>query len=297
MKALKGTLAECSANGVSYVPTPQILAELGDDIQALNNIRQCGISQERIANDILSLSKIQLNALTILPVAFELQTEVQQILTSFGAELASKGISLSVEFGAGLNTPGFSTVFTDLGRLTQIITNLMSNAIRFTEMNARLSEIKVSLDVSADPPVDESCLVPPVATQPGAEGDEPQPIYIYMSFQDSGPGLLKEDLALLFHRQVSPKNKAKCLIDYRPKGSRKDRMITTFLVARDWTCLFAIISVTILMRQMKRAGFTAILASNGAQAVQIVTENQANSSPFDVILMDLQMPVMQVESL
>ncbi|KAG8722993.1 hypothetical protein FRC09_005177 [Ceratobasidium sp. 395] len=336
MKALKGILAECTANDTPYIPTPQILAELDDDIQALNSIKQCGISQERIANDILSLSKIQLNALTILPVTFELKTEVQQILTSFGAELASKGISLSVEFGASVNTPGFSTVFTDLGRLTQIITNLMSNAIRFTEMNAQLSEIKVSLDVSSDPPVDESCLVPPIATQPGAEGDELQSIYVYMSFQDSGPGLLKEDLVLLFHRQVFSKLKVPGrvgLLDGRVEVSNSGdgatlrffihatkppisaQPISTSTVARgassstpqtgpsrpaskrELRVLITEDNKTILIRQMKRAGFTAILASNGAQAVQAVTQNQANGSPFDVILMDLQMPVMQVKGL
>ncbi|KAG8712854.1 hypothetical protein FRC09_019390 [Ceratobasidium sp. 395] len=243
MKALRDALARCSVRHEPYVPTPQVLDELGEDIRALNNITQCGLLQERIANDILSLSKIQLDALSILPVAFELKSQVERILTIFSTELASKNISLTTEFGPGLNTPGFSDVFTDLGRLSQIVTNLMSNAIRFTEMSARLREIKVSVDVSSGPPIDRSCLPPPLTTQPLSPRNEPQTIYIYMSVQDSGPGLQQEDLALLFHR-----------------------------------------------RQMKRAGFIAALASNGAEAVQAVS--QAYDSPFDVILMDLQMPVM-----
>ncbi|KAG9122683.1 hypothetical protein FRC07_000818 [Ceratobasidium sp. 392] len=348
MKSLKDALMQCSVNNVSYIPTVQILNELDDDIQALNNITQCGQSQERIANDILSLSKIQLDGLSILPVAFELKGQVEQTLSVFNAELVSKGISRVIEFGQSLDTPAFATVFTDLGRLSQIVTNLMSNAIRFTEMNTRKREIKVFVDVSSDPPIDGTCLPPPLATQPHPSTNDLQAIYIYMSVQDSGPGLQKEDLALLFHRfqqgsndhhvfggsgldlfvcrhlcdllggrvevqsssdgatlrffiratkppppspvrQISassivpevPNSRSRARFSHRPSGHPLRVLITEDNK----------VNQTITMRQMKRAGFTATLASNGAEAVQAVSQAQLDDSPFDVILMDLQMPM------
>lgn len=82
----------------------------------------------------------------------------------------------------------------------------MSNAIRFTDMSTGLREIKVMLEIALDPPTDESCMHPPLVVRPlgsdrsaESESSEP-PVYVYVSVQDSGPGLEKEDLALLFQR-------------------------------------------------------------------------------------------------
>jgi signal transduction histidine kinase len=82
----------------------------------------------------------------------------------------------------------------------------MSNAIRFTDMSTDLREIKVTLELLPDPPSDESCAPPLLspgwslrARSPESETGE-VPVYIYVSVQDSGPGLQKEDLALLFQR-------------------------------------------------------------------------------------------------
>lgn len=82
----------------------------------------------------------------------------------------------------------------------------MSNAIRFTDMSTSRKEIKVSLEVSLDPPSDDNCAPPSLnprrvfrARAPESETAE-MPVYIYVSVEDSGPGLQKEDLALLFQR-------------------------------------------------------------------------------------------------
>lgn len=76
----------------------------------------------------------------------------------------------------------------------------MSNAIRFTEMSTQVREIKVALDVALNPPVDESCAYPTDTPTPIPPEQDNAPVYIYMSIQDSGPGLQQEDLALLFQR-------------------------------------------------------------------------------------------------
>lgn len=79
------------------------------------------------------------------------------------------------------------------------MTNLLSNAIRFTQTST-VKDIQIKVEVSRIPPTtEETCLRPldhlddlvPIA--PG----EKMPIYVYVSVRDSGPGLKPKDLELL----------------------------------------------------------------------------------------------------
>lgn len=45
------------------MPTDQQLLTIDEDLEALDSIYECGLTQERISNDVLSLGKIQLDML------------------------------------------------------------------------------------------------------------------------------------------------------------------------------------------------------------------------------------------
>ncbi|CUA74876.1 hypothetical protein RSOLAG22IIIB_11543 [Rhizoctonia solani] len=362
MKGLRDLLQDCRKRGISYTPTDRFLRELEEDLQAMDSITQCGLAQARIANDVLSLSRIQLNVLSVVPTEFDIRRETSQILLVFRNELVAKGIDFKLDLGRGADIFGLQIVSTDRNRFAQIITNLMSNAIRFTDTSTGLREIKVSLDLSPDPPLDESCALPPF--QPG------QALRALTPVQDSGPGLQKEDLALLFQRFQQGSNahhvfggsglglfvcRQLCNLmggrievvsepgkganfrffiraaapGYRPpqppvghklrrspsiqskssfvsKGSAASASRPLpetpnihhnrplhILITEDNK-----INQNVLARQMKRAGFTTALASNGLEAVQAIDKaelqsgTEARSEPFDVVLMDLEMPVL-----
>jgi len=78
----------------------------------------------------------------------------------------------------------------------KVIINLLSNAIRFSQSSVAKG-IDINVDVSRNPPEDGSCL-PPVErdTRPIADGER-EPIYVYVSVHDTGPGLKPKDLELL----------------------------------------------------------------------------------------------------
>jgi signal transduction histidine kinase len=60
---LRDQLSDVIARSIEFIPTRQLLMTLDEDLEALDSIYQCGLAQERISNDVLSLSKIQLDLL------------------------------------------------------------------------------------------------------------------------------------------------------------------------------------------------------------------------------------------
>lgn len=47
-------------NKSGFTPTKQLLSTIDEDLEALESIYMCGLAQERISNDVLSLGRIQL---------------------------------------------------------------------------------------------------------------------------------------------------------------------------------------------------------------------------------------------
>ncbi|KAI5119585.1 hypothetical protein M0805_006470 [Coniferiporia weirii] len=198
-------LVRLHASNRLFQPTDELLQAIDDDLEALDAIYQCGLAQERIANDVLSLSRIQLQILSIHPVEFELVEEVQRIVSIFRNELKMKGINLNLDFGHSFKRLGIQRVRSDKSRFGQVITNLLSNGIKFTDTSSNKRDIHVNVDVSLrEPAPDGPCVPPDEPTDLENEGpldpNLPSRIFVFVAVKDSGPGLKPGDLALLFKR-------------------------------------------------------------------------------------------------
>lgn len=122
----------------------------------------------------------------------------------FRNDCRSKGIDLTLSIGSSLERLGpHARVFADPTRLAQILTNLLSNAIRFTA-KSDVRTIKISVEVSAVPPNRSGPIVPPEETELWI--DKSTPVYLYFSVADSGRGMNEEELSRLFKQfsQASP---------------------------------------------------------------------------------------------
>jgi signal transduction histidine kinase len=82
-----------------------------------------------LINDILDLSKIEAGKLTIERVDCEPVALVGDVVSLMRAQAVDKGLSFSVEYQSVV--PG--RVRSDPTRVRQILTNLLANAIKFTE--------------------------------------------------------------------------------------------------------------------------------------------------------------------
>jgi len=80
-------------------------------------------------------------------------------------------------------------------RLTQVLVNLLSNAVRFTAKSLRRL-VTLAVEVSARAPDDGAPIVPPHGTEYRIERE--QPVYLYFSVEDTGPGMTEEETSRLF---------------------------------------------------------------------------------------------------
>lgn len=106
-------------------------------------IRQARVSSEALLvllNDILDLSKVEAGGLELEKRPFDVVGLVESVVSTFQPSVTEKGVALSARIADGL--PAF--VLGDEFRVRQIVTNLLSNAVRFTESG----RIDVSLDRS-----------------------------------------------------------------------------------------------------------------------------------------------------
>ncbi|MCP4757058.1 MAG: response regulator [Proteobacteria bacterium] len=90
-----------------------------------------------ILNDILDLSKIEAKKLVIEKINFDLKKVVEDIITLFSGTAESKGLKLIRNLGEGIP----SALHGDPNRLNQILSNLLANALKFSEKG----EVKLSI--------------------------------------------------------------------------------------------------------------------------------------------------------
>ena len=92
-------------------------------------IKNSGEALLVIINDVLDYSKIEAEKLLLYPEPFDLERAVHEVLLLVQPGAYAKGLDLMVDFDPHLA----SRVVGDPGRLRQVLTNLIGNAIKFTE--------------------------------------------------------------------------------------------------------------------------------------------------------------------
>lgn len=103
-------------------------------------IRDSGDSLLRILNDILDLSKLDAGRMTFEDMAFSPVTLTHGIVSILGPRGRAKGLIITVSCDHAL--PG--ALLGDAGRIRQVLLNLVSNAIKFTEEGSVTIECRVA---------------------------------------------------------------------------------------------------------------------------------------------------------
>ncbi|MHC2536351.1 nitrogen-specific signal transduction histidine kinase [Bradyrhizobium diazoefficiens] len=97
--------------------------------EAVATIRESGDNLQRILNDILDLSKLEAGRFAFEAIDFAPQALVETVATVVRASAKSKGLTVKVELDPNLPP----TLRGDVARIRQVLFNLASNAVKFTD--------------------------------------------------------------------------------------------------------------------------------------------------------------------
>ena len=284
--------------------------------EVLQMIRNQGRMLLGILNDILDLSKIEAGRLDIHEEDCSIVSVISEVRSLLEPQAAEKGITLEASYETRMPV----LMQTDPLRARQILVNLVGNAIKFTDKGG--VTIVARCDRTVSPPRlaievrDTGIGIPPELLATVFEAfSQIQPL---MARRIGGTGLgltisqrlvrmlggridvrsevgrgtvftidlpIRSSAPLLFELSDSLAHAAE--EQHRSRDSIDIVVPATVLVAEDTRGIQFMIR-----RMLEDAGATVAVVDNGERAVTEVIKAEQSGRPYDVVVMDMQMPVM-----
>lgn len=162
------------------------------DMQAqfLNVVRANVDRMSTLVNDLLEVSRIETGRLKLDVKPLELSTAIDETLRTTRAQLEERQQTLAVQ---GIDE--LPPVLADKARLIQVLTNLISNAYKYTPNGGRVT-IEASRQADVQPPQARKGEIPATKLDP-AFVTRPRG-YVWCAITDTGVGIAPEDQAKLF---------------------------------------------------------------------------------------------------
>ena len=256
-----------------------------------------------IINDILDFSKIEAGKLNFETIDFDLRNTVESTVEVFSEQAAAKNIELG-----SLVTKDVKTALRgDPGRLRQVLTNLIGNAIKFTEQG----EVFVRVDKESE--TDDQIVLNFTIRDTGIGIEPDSQKYLFEAFTQADGSMTRKfggtGLGLAISKQLIEIMNGEITVESEPgKGStfnftarfvkqlapqtekfemREDFENLRVLVVDDNTT-----NRLILVHQIGALGSEIVEAESGKKALEVLLIAAAEDKPFDLALLDLMMPEM-----
>ena len=255
-----------------------------------------------LINDVLDFSKIEANKLELEACPFSIRTELEDTLKLYRQSATAKGLALTLRLDPTIP----EWLVGDKTRLRQIVSNLLSNAIKFTQQG------HIDVVVKSEALNDQRARVHLEVRDTG-QGIPPDRLErLFQAFSQGDPSIHREfggsGLGLAICRRLCQAMDGDITVSSEPGtgstfqlhiclpiASEADSKVTPSSAPRtgqrgDLSVLVVddnLINQKIAVKLLAKLDISAETAVNGQEAVDRVQQQ-----PFDLILMDMQMPVM-----
>jgi PAS domain S-box-containing protein len=255
-----------------------------------------------IINDILDFSKIEANKIEIEKIDFDLKEIILRTVNMMEHRVSGKNVKVKAFFDNTL--PQY--LKGDPVRMVQIITNLMGNAVKFTEEG----EVRLVVEMLKREGKFVSFRCTVTDTGIGIPADKIETIFD--SFSQAGNNITREyggtGLGLAITRRLIQLMGSDIAVEsipgegssfffsltleegQKPEEGTTSNDLTNTLKERSIRVLLVEdnrVNQMVAMNFLQNWGIHTVVASNGKEAVELIKEKR-----YDLVLMDLQMPVM-----
>lgn len=259
-----------------------------------------------LIRDLLDFSKIEVGRLELEHKGFSVETLVEDARDLVALSAAAKGLALSIDLQGGEGC----WVMGDEARLRQVLVNLLNNAIKFTERG----EVKLELQCAPTPGNRVQFAVAVTDTGIGIPDDQRERLFqpftqadasITRRFGGTGLGLaicqrlvrqMGGEISLsstpgvgsrfFFDLELDAAEAADCPVNLGTAPEMAEPLAgLRVLIVEDEP-----LNHEVAAAMMKRAGAEPKVSESGTEALAILSERGCDA--FDVLLLDLQMPVM-----
>ena len=278
-----------------------------DQAEQLETAQRCAYSLLSLLNDILDLSKIEAGKMVLERVPFSLRAMVEDCVRGQQPKAAQSGNTLQLEVGPDVP----AQVVGDPLRVRQILANLLSNAVKFTERGS----VHVTLDSRAESERDLRLHLTVRDTGAGIPADKLPYIFdkftqadgsVSRKYGGTGLGLAitkslvemhggdirvesEVDKGTTFYVTLyaQPADETQAEVTARETEPRVERAGSErpgrILIVED-----NLVNQKVVTTVLRKRGFGIEVASHGREAL----ERLEHDADFDLILMDVQMPVL-----
>lgn len=278
---------------------------IGDTAQHyVKSIQQAGENLLVIINDILDISKIEAGMMRIVNKPFSIRGLLHSVEVLFSERVKSKGLG----YLTNIDDKVPDTLIGDATRLTQIMMNLLGNALKFSE------EGNLEVGVSVHQWADNQIIIKFTVSDQGIGIKQEKLEHVFDRFHQAddsitrnygGTGLglsIVKDLISMQNGNISVSSiwgkgtKFTFEIPYSiPDGEKVSEVGGATQQVKEWkgnTANILVVDDNVMNQDLMANilgywGFTFSIASNGKEAIE-----KLEKGGFDVVLMDIQMPEM-----
>lgn len=269
----------------------------------LETVKSCSDSLLTVINDILDFSKIEAGKLRLEKVQFNLNEMLGDTIKMLGFAAHRKGLELICHVPN--DVPEF--VESDPGRLRQVVGNLVSNAIKFTEQG----EIAVGVDVEAR---HEDAVYLRFEVKDTGIGIEPEKIQrIFQAFEQADSSTTRiyggTGLGLTISASIVQMMGGRICVESTPGGGSRFRFTARLGLAKgiaanttvDFSQLLGLRVLIVddnatnrrmLEEVLSRQQLVVKAVASGKEALTAVHIANDRKEPFQLVLVDAQMPCM-----